>query len=138
MMKDLYLKYEEVLNYLIVGVLTTLINVVCYTLFSKVIHIDYMISTVLAWILSVFFAYVANKKVVFKSHVDSQKELLKECFEFFEFRIVSLLMEMGLMYLFVSLFHFDDVISKLVINFVVIVANYFFSKLFVFKKKEIR
>jgi len=130
----LYVKLEEIILYLVVGVLTTVVSVLSYAMLAKVFGIPYMVSTVLSWIIAVLFAYVANKLVVFKTKLNTKKELLKEIYEFFKYRIVSLIMEVGLMYLMVSIMDINDVISKIVINIVVIIANYIFSKLFIFKK----
>ncbi len=132
---NFYLKHEEIWNYLIVGALTTVVNVVVYAIFTKLLSIHYMVSTVIAWILSVLFAYVANKKVVFKSKVKDRKDLWKEIENFFQFRVLSLFLEMGSMYLLVSLLSVQDLLSKILVNIMVIIANYFFSKLFVFKKE---
>ena len=133
---DLYMKYEEIILYLIVGFLTTVVNVVVYAILAKTIGLHYMISTIFAWIAAVIFAYVANKQIVFKSKKNNKKELIKEAYEFFKFRIISLGMEVILMYVLVSLLAFNDIISKIFVNVVVIIANYIFSKLFIFKKSD--
>ena len=136
MIANLYLKHEEIWNYLIVGALTTIVNVVVYAIFAKLLSVHYMVSTIIAWILSVLFAYVANKKAVFKTKVKDRKELWKEMGDFFKFRVLSLFLEMGSMYLLVSLLSLQDLLSKILVNIMVIVANYFFSKLFIFKKEN--
>ena len=88
----------------------------------------------IAWILSVLFAYITNKKFVFKTKTKNYKELIQECYQFFKYRIFSLGIEMVCMYVFVTILKSQDIISKIVVNIIVIVSNYFFSKLFVFKK----
>ncbi len=128
---DIYLKHEEVINYLIVGVLTTVISLITYIILAKVFAIHYMINTFLSWVISVLFAYFANKIIVFKSKT---KEIIKEAYEFIKYRILSLLMDIALMFLMVTLFHINDIFARLVIQVIVIVSNYFFSKLFIFKK----
>ena len=128
---DLYKKYKEIINYLIFGGLTTLISIVTYALFAKVFHIDYLISNVLSWILAVLFAYITNKIFVFES---KSKKNIKEITSFFFFRIVSLIMEMIILYVFVDMLHIDDLVTKIVAQVIVIVSNYIFSKVFVFKK----
>lgn len=133
-LSSLYVKFEEIILYLIVGVLTTVVSVASYAVLAKTMGINYMISTVLSWIIAVTFAYVANKKCVFKSKLNTKKELIKEAYEFYKFRIISLIMEVILMYLMVSILSINDIISKIVINIVIIIANYVFSKLFIFRK----
>ena len=127
----LYKKYKEIINYLIFGGLTTLISIITYALFAKVFHIDYLISNVLSWVLAVLFAYITNKIFVFES---KSKKNIKEITSFFFFRIVSLIMEMIILYVFVDMLHIDDLVTKIIAQIIVIVSNYIFSKVFVFKK----
>lgn len=133
---DLYKKYAEIINYLIVGVLTTIVSIAIYWVFTKVFHVNYMVSNVISWIGSVSFAYVTNKIFVFKSKCDSSKDLFIEVYQFFMYRVFSLVIDIFLMYVFVELFNIDDMIAKVIVQFIVIALNYIFSKLFVFKKKE--
>lgn len=128
---NLYKKYKEIINYLIFGGLTTLISIVTYAIFTKVFHIDYLISNILSWIIAVLFAYVTNKIFVFES---KSKKNIKEITSFFFFRVVSLIMEMIILYVFVDMLHIDDLVTKIIAQIIVIVSNYVFSKVFVFKK----
>ncbi len=133
---NLYFKHMEIWNYILVGVLTTVVNLFIYLVLKTVFHTHYMVNTVVAWILSVLFAYIANKYFVFEKKSENRKDLLKECFEFFKYRIYSLILELGLMYFLVSILHKGDSISKIFVNIIVIILNYVFSKLFVFKKYQ--
>lgn len=134
--KILWNKYKEIINYLIFGVLTTIVNYISYIILTKVCNIDYLVSTVIAQVIAIIFAYITNKIFVFQSKNLSKKEFLKEMFSFFGFRILSLFLDMGFMYIFVDILHLNDVIMKLVSNVLIVIANYIFSKLFIFKKKE--
>ena len=134
--KVLWNKYKEIINYLIFGVLTTLVNYVSYLILAKACNVDYMVSTVIAQIISILFAYVTNKLFVFQTKGLSKKEFFKEMFSFFGFRILSLFLDMGFMYLFVDVLHLNDVIMKLVSNVLIVIANYIFSKVFIFKNKQ--
>lgn len=120
-------KYKEIIKYLIFGGLTTLVSILSYYLFTRIFSLNYQISNILSWILSVTFAFITNKKYVFES---KSNEILKELFSFYSFRIASLLIEMLVMYLLVLFI--DDLISKLIAQILVIILNYIFSKLFVF------
>ena len=131
MLNKLYKKYKEIINYLIFGGLTTVVSIVTYALFAKVFNIDYLISNVLSWVLAVLFAYITNKIFVFES---KSKKNVKEITSFFFFRIISLVIEMIILYIFVDMLHIDDLITKIIAQVIVIVANYVFSKVFVFKK----
>lgn len=128
---NLYKKYEEIINYLIVGGMTTLVSIVIYAICTKGFHINYMISNVISWIISVLFAYVTNRIFVFKS---KSENITLEIYQFFKYRVFSFLIEILLMYIFVELINIDDMISKVIVQVIVIVLNYVFSKLFVFKK----
>lgn len=128
---NLYKKYKEIINYLIFGALTTLISIVTYAIFTKVFHIDYLISNVLSWIIAVLFAYITNKIYVFES---KSKKNIKEITSFFFFRVVSLIIEMIILYIFVDILHIDDLVTKIIAQIIVIVSNYVFSKVFVFNK----
>lgn len=136
--KNLYLKYKEIVNYLIVGVLTTVISLLVYylsvfTLLNPEIPSQLQIANVLSWIAGVAFAYFTNRKYVFES---KNKNKLKECANFVSSRITTLLLDMLIMYLGVTVFKFSDKIIKLFSQILVIIGNYILSKLFVFKKAD--
>ena len=133
---ELYKKYSEIINYLIVGVLTTIVSIVIYAVFTKLFNVNYMISNIISWIGSVSFAYITNKIFVFKSKCDNEKDVLIEVYQFFKYRVFSLLIDILLMYVFVEVIQIDDMISKVIVQFIVVALNYIFSKLFVFKKKS--
>ena len=121
-------------SYLFVGVATTVVNYVVYYLATRVLSMGVMAGTWTAWVAAVAFGYVANKAFVFHTHCDGALALLKEALGFFSMRLVSLGMETVLMYLTVTVLGLNDLVMKLVINIVVIILNYVFSKLFIFKK----
>lgn len=127
--KELYLKYKEIINYVIVGALTTLVSIGSYWLLRFIIK-DYIVLSVLSWIIAVLFAYVTNRIFVFESKGNNiQVEFIK----FIGCRLTTLGIEVLLMILFVSVFKINDMVSKIILQVVVLVLNYVFSKLFVFK-----
>jgi putative flippase GtrA/UDP-N-acetylglucosamine transferase subunit ALG13 len=128
-----YNKYREVLLYLVFGGLTTLINIVAFYILRK-LSLELQVSNVIAWILSVLFAFITNKLFVFESKNKSKKENFKEMTSFFGFRVLSLLFDIGFMHLLVSILNIHEMISKILSNILVIILNYIFSKLFIFKK----
>ena len=135
-MINLYKKYEEIINYLIIGVATTLVSLLVYygltyTIFDASNALELQITNIISWIVSVTFAYFTNRSFVFKQKT---KMNLKEASSFYMSRISTLILDMLLMYVLVTIFHFNDKIIKLIVQVVVIVLNYVFSKLFVFKK----
>ncbi len=133
---DLYKKYEEIINYVIVGGLTTFVSLITYylcvlTFLNPNNSVELQIANVISWVMAVLFAYFANRLFVFKSN---NKNKLKEFGDFVKARIMTLLIDMGLMYLLVTLLSFNDKGAKLIVQVIVLVLNYLFSKLFVFKK----
>ncbi len=123
---------KEIVNYIIVGGLTTVVSLLSYYLFRLFIT-DYMVCTVLSWVCAVLFAYITNRLFVFKSSNKVSGELVS----FVGSRILSLLSEMATMFILVDLIKVNDKISKILVQFLVLVLNYIFSKIFVFKKKKV-
>ena len=136
--KELYLKYKEIINYLIVGVLTTVVSLTVYyglvlTVLNPRNPIQLQAANIASWICAVAFAYWSNRKFVFES---KSKEIVKEAGAFVTARVGTLVMDMVFMFVTVSLFGMNDKVAKLLDQVMVTVANYVFSKLFVFKDKK--
>lgn len=129
-------KNKEIINYLIVGILTTLISIISYAILTITVlnpnnEIQLQIANIISWIIAVIFAYITNKKYVFES---KEKNIKKEFTKFTTSRITTLLIEMLFMYIFVSILKYNDKIMKVIAQLVVIILNYVFSKIFVFKE----
>ncbi len=122
---------KELLMYVIFGVLTTLVNIVVYYISAQLLGINYLISNIIAWFLSVLFAYVTNRQWVFES---KSPDILKECILFFSGRIFSGAVDTALMWLFIDVLTIGDMASKIIIQVIVVVLNYVISKWVVFKK----
>ena len=125
---------KELLNYMVFGVLTTLINILTYQILSMA-GVSTLIANGIAWILSVLFAYITNRKFVFDSHGENR---IQECLKFYGSRISTGILDMAGMWILVDILHLNGMVSKVGMNVIVIVLNYIFSKLFVFKDKEER
>ena len=130
----LYKKYKEVINYLIFGVLATVVSLgVYYILTNTVLNpknsIELQVANVVSWMAAVSFAYITNRKFVFESNNSIREEIVG----FVGARLLTLVMDVIIMGIFVSVLHFDDKLIKVISQFVVIVSNYILSKLFVFK-----
>ena len=133
---DLYKKYQELINFLIVGVLPTIVSLLTYYICVVIIldpnkAIELQIANIISWVCAVLFAFVTNKIFVFKS---KNKNLFKEFTSFVSARILTLLLDMIIMFIMVTALGINDKISKLVVQVVVTILNYVFSKIFVFKK----
>ena len=132
---DLFFKYKEVILYLFFGGCSTLVNIVTYGIGTRVIEWDVVSANILAWVCSVIFAYLTNKFFVFESKTNDLNTLFKEILSFFSARIVTLLLDVAIMK-FGIYFGINDLIMKVIANIFVIIANYIFSKLFIFKKEK--
>ena len=124
---------KEIINYLIFGVLTTVVNIVVYWLLNTCLNVNYLISNAIAWIVSVLFAYITNRKCVFESKNTS---MMNELMKFISARLSTGIMDMILMWLLVDILAFNSMVSKIVVNVLVVVLNYILSKVFIFKEKE--
>ncbi|HBF3228414.1 TPA: GtrA family protein [Clostridioides difficile] len=128
-------KHRETILYLFFGAFTTLVNIVSYLFFTRVILFNFMLANSLAWILAVLFAYVTNKFFVFESKRIEIRFVFKEFLSFVSFRLLSGVVEMLIMYVMIDLLFVNDIIVKVFTNIVVIVLNYLFSKMIIFKEK---
>lgn len=137
-MIKIYKKYEELINYLIIGILTTVVSLATYYLLTLTIldannKVYLQIANIISWLASVTFAYFTNRKFVFKV---KNKSNIKECLNFYISRISTLLIDMIIMYIFVSILKFDNKIVKLIAQVVIIILNYILSKFIVFKSSK--
>ncbi len=138
-MKKLYLKYREVINYIFFGGLTTLVNIVGYDLLMRLGVIS-DIATVAATILSILFAYFTNRRWVFESHA-AGKAAWREFASFIACRLSTLVLDWAIMHIFVTMPGREAdrlycLLIKIAANVLVIIVNFVFSKLIVFKKKK--
>lgn len=135
LMKQLWKKHKDVIPYAFFGVATTVVNVVGYWLTAHLLGFSVMFSTVVAWILAVLFAYVTNRKWVFKSYALTSIEIMREMSSFFACRLATGIVDWAAMFVFVDVVGMDDVIVKAAANIVVIVLNYIASKMVIFKER---
>lgn len=130
---NIYKKYKEALHYLIFGVLTTLVNWGVFQIFNSTFSVNWGYANIIAWIASVVFAYVTNRKYVFES---KSPYIIKEFLLFTQFRFLSLLMDMLSMYILIELITITPFISKVITGVLVLVVNYVFSKKIIFKDRR--
>ena len=147
--KNLIIKYKELIIYGIFGVCTTLVDFITYKLFNVILGVDYyLLSNIIAWLVSVIFAYVTNKLFVFESKSWQTKVVVKEVSSFFAARVFSLVVAEAGLFLLVDVCSMKelaleiwgftiggDMIAKALLAVVVVILNYFFSKMLIFKKK---
>lgn len=163
MLKELYKKYEDIILYIVFGVLTTVVSFVTQFLASRFLGTSVLISTTISWVAAVTFAYVTNRKYVFKSEERGAAKIAAEAARFYGARIATYFMEVIIMYLcadrfsanFINLMHLEsldyssglfssfgdarglnEMIFKLIANVIILISNYILSKLLVFRKKS--
>lgn len=132
--RELFEKYYDIITYLVFGVLTTVVYYLVYSPFFYWLGIPATVSTLIAWVISVTFAFLTNKPFVFRSHDWSKAVLLPEIRNFVMCRSGSGLLDMGLTFVTVDLLKWDSILIKLAISVLVVILNYVGSKLLVFKK----
>ncbi len=152
-LKKLYDKFEELVVYIYYGLLTTILNMIVQFAMQygamAIVHwnprVENFVATSVAWCVAVVFAFYVNKKYVFRSVTASTRQLMFELWTFVSARLVSYFMEVGIMQIGVPLYHVEETdtdivwiyaIFKFTAQVVVTLANYFFSKLVVFRKKK--
>lgn len=135
---SVYKKYSEIINYIMVGAFTTFVSLGSYylcvlTIFNPKNAFLLQIANIISWLLSVIFAFWANKKFVFKS---KSKKIMNEVTKFYGSRLFTLLLDMAIMFVTVTLFHLNDKFMKIFSNIIILVLNYLISKFLVFVKRE--
>ena len=122
---------KETILYLIFGVLTTIINILTFSIMER-LTTNLLFNNTVAWICSVLFAFITNRNIVFQSTGNK----LKELFLFFGARIVSLLFDNALIFILIEKLMLNNILSKIIVNVFVVIINYILSKLIVFKKEK--
>lgn len=133
-MKAMWEKYRHLFLYAAFGVLTTAVNIVVYTFCYNKLEIPNTPSNVMAWIAAVAFAFVTNKLWVFDSKGLSPSVILPELWKFISCRLTTGLLDLAIMYVGVDVMQGPSTIIKVGSNVVVIILNYVFSKLVIFRK----
>ena len=134
-LKEMMEEYKDIVPYAIFGILTTIINIVVYLFFAHILKKEVMLSTLAAWFLSVLFAYVTNRKWVFHSGVLTFSNIIREAVAFFICRLATGIADILIMFIFVNIFHFNDLFIKIISNIAVIILNYVASKWIIFNHK---
>lgn len=139
---NIYEKHKEGMRYIVFGVLTTLVSIVVsaflyYLVLNNLdeelrVNVSTAISIVAAWI----FAYITNKKYVFESKTNNLKDLIREIVSFVGCRFATAIIEMMLMNLFVTILKYDYMLMKIIVNIIIIILNFVFSKLIIFKNNK--
>ena len=127
-------KYREVISYLFFGVLTTAVNFIVYLPVYIILGLSASVSNMIAWVVAVVFAYFVNKIYVFRSLDWSRKTVIPELTKFVAARVLSGVLETGILLVTVDILGWNGNIWKFVTQVLVVISNYVFSKLIVFRK----
>lgn len=128
-------KNMSIINYIFFGVLTTGVNLLVFWLANSQFHLYYLFANLIAWFFSVIFAFFTNKYFVFKSSTKRFIFFIKEFFLFLWMRVLSGIFDMGSMFIMVSVMKIDSDIAKILTQFVIVILNYTFSKVVIFKER---
>lgn len=131
-MKAWLIRYREQLLYLLFGGLTTLVSLGSFWLVNRVLAANEHVANIVSWLLAVLFAFLTNRRFVFEAQNDS---FIRQLFSFYGGRLLTLGIEELLLLIFITWLQFDSMVVKIVAQVVIIIANYFISKWFVFRKK---
>lgn len=137
-MKNLIEKYKDIIPYAIFGVLTTLVNIVSYWIFAHLLKRSVTVATVIAWIFAVWFAYVTNRKWVFRSEAEKVGAVVKEIVYFFVCRLATGIVDWLCMFVFADKLKFNDMAIKILANIFVIALNYVASKFVIFRNEGVK
>ncbi|MDO4939014.1 MAG: GtrA family protein [Lachnospiraceae bacterium] len=134
--RSMFVKYKHIICYLFFGLITTVVNIGTYWLCYDILHIPNLISNVIAWITAVIVSFVTSKIWVFRSKTWTADIVIPEIIKFGGARLLTLLIDEVIMGVGVDLLHFNGLIMKLVSGVVVVILNYLFSRIWVFRKKD--
>lgn len=124
---------KDIAPYIVFGILTTIVNIVVYCILVHVLGFKVLCGTVFAWVISVLFAYLTNRKWVFESVTSTKYEIIKELISFFTCRLMTGVLDWICMFVFVDLLNCRDLMIKIIANFIVVICNYLASKFIIFK-----
>lgn len=130
-MGKIFKKYKTIILYIIFGGLTTLVNIVSYFVFKHTLSFSTGAANVSAWFLSVIFAFVTNKYFVFDS--PSKKGIMLQLISFFGARILSGVLDTGIVVVFIDYLTCPELPVKVISNVIVIILNYVASKFLIFR-----
>ena len=134
MYRDILKKYSVFIKYVIFGAGTTVINIAAYFFLVHIFGDNlYQLWNVIAWILAVSYSFFVNEKFVFKKEYEDKYELIKGFYSFALSRVLSLILESGILFFGVTVMNYNDKFIKILAGVIVVIVNYFFGKRFVFK-----
>lgn len=132
-LKHLFFKCynNDILRYIFWGGCTTLVNLICFFVLRKC-HVGLNIANLISIIVAILFAYIVNSKFVFEDKCETLKDHIQPFCKFISARLVTMVVEVGGVWLLVEIAGMEDMAGKFITQFIVLALNYIFSKFFVF------
>lgn len=132
-LKELLLHFyqNDVIRYVFFGGCTTLVNLVCFFVLRKC-RVELNIANLISIITAILFAYVVNSRYVFQDKCETFKDHIRPFCKFISARLVTMVIEVGGVWLLVEMCKMNDMAGKFITQFIVLALNYIFSKFFVF------
>lgn len=134
-LEPFYKKNKSVLLYLFFGGLAFVMYFALYALFVSIINLNELVATILCNIICILFQFFTNRTYCFDSHVETKGEFFKQMGEFFAGRAGTFVADMLITFIFITCLHYNEMLIKIIDQFIIIVSNYLISKFWVFKKK---
>ena len=132
-LKDMILRFyqNDVSRYVFFGGCTTLVNLVCFFVLRKC-GLELNIANLISIITAILFAYVVNSRFVFQDKCETLRDHFRPFCKFISARLVTMVIEVGGVWLLVEVCKINDMVGKFITQFIVLALNYIFSKFFVF------
>ena len=127
----LHFYQNDVIRYVLFGGCTTLVNLVCFFVLRKC-RVELNIANLISIITAILFAYVVNSRYVFQDKCETFKDHIRPFCKFISARLVTMVIEVGGVWLLVEVCKMNDMAGKFITQFIVLALNYIFSKFFVF------
>jgi putative flippase GtrA len=131
-----FTKYGEIIRYIVVGFINTVLNIMLFWFLTNVLFINYLVSNAVSWCVCVMLVFLGNKYVVFSQREGGIGKLASEATMFFAFRAFSGLLDMALIYIFVDALTWNNMVAKGLDTVIIVIINYLSTKFVVFKTKQ--
>ena len=131
----LHFYQNDVIRYVFFGGCTTLVNLVCFFVLRKC-RVELNIANLISIITAILFAYVVNSRYVFQDKCETFKDHIRPFCKFISARLVTMVIEVGGVWLLVEVCKMNDMAGKFITQFIVLALNYIFSKFFVFTTRK--
>ena len=135
-LKDIFKKYREIISYVIFGALTTFVDFATYVFLTRVFSLNEDLANIISQVVAIIFAFIVNKLFVFEDKENNFKTVIYQFLKFSSLRLITLSLNSLIFFVMTEFTTINDIITKALVSIIVIILNYIFSKLLVFKKTK--